>query len=155
MPGKADSGIITPMDKDPVGQEGRPVLAAPLYFSRTYDETMGLLHEARSCIIRHGDEPAMSVEARLTFSRETMRLTTRLTSVMAWLLAQRAVHAGEMSPQHAASEAHALTARDLCLREADDGETALLPGELQLLLEKSRGLYQRVARLDEQVRASA
>jgi regulator of CtrA degradation len=143
------------MIHEPEGQEGRPVAAVPLYFSRTYDETMRLLHEARACIIRHSDAPSMSMEARLTFSRETMRLTTRLTAVMAWLLAQRAVHAGEITAHHAASDAHALTARELCLAEANRQETTLLPRELQVLLEKSRALYARIARLDAQVRASA
>jgi regulator of CtrA degradation len=156
LPASGFSGIIESMDPHSEGQEGRtPVFAAPLYFSRTYDETMGLLHEARNCIIRHGDEPTMSTAARLTFSRETMRLTTRLTSVMAWLLAQRAVHAGEMTRQHAAAEAHALTARDLCLADASDEDTALLPAELRLLMERSRALYARIARLDAQVKASA
>jgi regulator of CtrA degradation len=149
-------GHDRPMNQDIEGQEGQtPVFAAPLYFSRTYDETMSLLHEARNCIIRFGDEPSMTTAGRLSYARETMRLTTRLTSVMAWLLAQRAVHAGEMTPQHAASAAHELTARELCLTTADADDTALLPAELQLLMEKSRALYARVARLETQVKATA
>lgn len=144
------------MDEDIAGQDGQtPAPVAPLYFSRTYDETMSLLNEARTSIMRFSDEPGMSVPARLTFSRETMRLTTRLTSVMAWLLAQRAVLAGEITPQHAASEAHELTARDLCLAEADDEDAALLPAEIRTLMEKSLSLYARVARLEDQFRQSA
>ncbi|MGF1627244.1 MAG: DUF1465 family protein [Alphaproteobacteria bacterium] len=143
------------MNQDIRGQEGQsPVFAPPLYFSRTYDETMSLLHEARNCIIRFGEEPSMTMAGRLSFSRETMRLTTRLTSVMAWLLAQRAVHAGEISPQHAAGEAHALTAPELCLAGASAEDTALLPAELQRLLERSRALYARIARLDARLKAS-
>lgn len=144
------------MDEGITGQDGPPPKAvAPLYFSRTYDETMSLLHDARSCIVRLNDEPGMSVAERLTFSRETMRLTTRLTSVMAWLLAQRAVLAGEMTAQHAASEAHELTARDMCLAEASEKDTALLPREVQILMQKSLSLYARVARLEDQFRRSA
>ncbi|MEZ5669909.1 MAG: DUF1465 family protein [Alphaproteobacteria bacterium] len=143
------------MAEDASGQEGPTIpRTAPLYFSRTYDETLGLLHEARSCIMRHGDGPALSIRARLTFSKETMRLTTRLTSVMAWLLAQRAVHEGEIERKRAGDE-HALTARELCLEDGDAEDKALLPADLQILLDRSHSLYARVARLDDQVRASA
>ena len=144
------------MVEDTSGQDGQAAAAAPpLYFSRTYDETLDLLHQARNCILRHGDGPALSTHARLAFSRESMRLTTRLTSVMAWLLAQRAMHEGELTGAQAASEAHALTARDLCLAGADPEEMALLPDDLRSLMDVSLALYARVARLDNQVRESA
>lgn len=143
------------MINDHSGQDGPASIAAvPLYFKRTYDETMSLLHEARNCIMRHSDEQSPTVAAQLAFSRETMRLTTRLTSVMAWLLAQRAVHAGEITPQHAASKAHELTARDLCLAICEPEDHAALPGDLQTLMDRSLALYARIARLDEQVRES-
>lgn len=144
------------MDDTQQGQDGQaPAAAVPLYFSRTYDETMSLLLDARNCVMRSGDQVAPSARARLAFSRESMRLTTRLTSVMAWLLAQRAVGEGEMTRQEAASDAHKLTARDLCLETADADDSALLPQDLQQLLDRSHALYSRVARLDARARAEA
>ena len=143
------------MNETQQGQDGQaPASAVPLYFSRTYDETMSLLLEARNCVMRSGEQLATTARARLAFSRESMRLTTRLTSVMAWLLAQRAVGEGEMTRQEA-SDAHKLTARDLCLETADADDSALLPPDLQQLLDRSHALYSRVARLDAQVRAQA
>lgn len=144
------------MSKTEQGQDGQaPEAAVPLYFSRTYDETMSLLLEARNCVMRSGDQLGPSARARLAFSRESMRLTTRLTSVMAWLLAQRAVGEGEMTREEAASDNHRLTARELCLDTADAEDSALLPQDLVQLLDRSHALYSRVARLDAQVRAQA
>jgi regulator of CtrA degradation len=123
------------------------------FFHRTYDEAMGLLVEARNYVavgdLRKG-RPGSPTE-RLVVCCEAMRLTARLTHVMAWLLAQRAVHAGEITLEEAASEKFALGGEMTCLAEADPD---LMPDDAWLgtLLERSRGLYLRVARLDEMVR---
>ncbi|HWK43989.1 MAG TPA: DUF1465 family protein [Stellaceae bacterium] len=123
------------------------------FFNRTYDEAMDLLVEARNYVavgdLRKG-RSASSTE-RLMQCCETMRLTTRLTHVMAWLLAQRAVHAGEITVAEAASEKFSLGGEATCLKEVDP---ALMPPDswLETLLERSKRLYERVARLDEMVR---
>ena len=46
---------------------------------------------------------------------ETMRLTTRLTQVMAWTLAPRAVHSEELTPEEGASRAYQLSGQAVCL----------------------------------------
>jgi len=124
------------------------------FFHRTYDEAMDLLVEARNYVavgdLRKGGRPASSTE-RLVLCCETMRLTTRLTHVMAWLLAQRAVHAGEITPEEGASEKFSLGGETVCLKEADPD---LMPADswLETLLVRSKRLYERVSRLDEMVR---
>jgi regulator of CtrA degradation len=80
-----------------------------------------------------------------------MRLTARLTEMMAWLLAQRAVHAGEITQAEALGENRALGEVSVCIDELDAGETAM-PRGLVSLLKRSRALYIRVARLDELAR---
>jgi regulator of CtrA degradation len=81
-------------------------------------------------------------------------VTSRLTQTMAWLLAQKAVHAGELTITEAASDDYALSGGEICLDPSgpDNGD---LPHGLRSLLERSYHLYVRVARLDAMVRREA
>jgi regulator of CtrA degradation len=123
------------------------------FFGRTYDEAMGLLVEARNYVIaddlRHPE--TIRPADRLILCCETMRLTARLTHVMAWLLAQKAVHAGEITLAQAAAEPFALGGATTCLDE-HPGIATLGDDWLIGLLDRSRRLYIRVSRLDEMVR---
>ena len=74
--------------------------------------------------------------------------------MMAWLLAQKAVHAGEISVAEAAGERYRLSGAAVCFAELGE-RAAALPMRLVELLDQSRRLYVRVARLDELVRRSA
>lgn len=123
------------------------------FFSGPYDEAMALLVEARDYIAHRmeRDQDPLPVNARLQCSFESMRLTTRLTQAMAWLLAQKAVHAGEMSMETLASEAFALGGAEICSDTAAEDDAGL-PDRLRSLLSRSHGLYVRVGRLDEMVR---
>jgi regulator of CtrA degradation len=126
------------------------------FFGRTFDEAMGLLLEARNYVIADELRPLRAVgpTERLILCCETMRLTARLTHVMAWLLAQKAVHAGEITLAEAAVEPFALGGRATCLDE-HPGVTAIGDAWLNTLLVRSRHLYIRVSRLDEMVRREA
>ena len=123
------------------------------FFSRTFDEAMELLVEARNyvlvCELRQ--LRATQPTDRLILCCETMRLTARLTHVMAWLLAQKAVHAGEITLAEAAAEPFSLGGSATCLDE-HPGVAALGDDWLIGLLDRSRRLYIRVSRLDEMVR---
>jgi regulator of CtrA degradation len=120
------------------------------FFGKTYDETFELLLEARS-YIRHGagvDAGGLEQEDRLRFALECLRVTSRLSQVMAWLLNEKAIHAGEIGREELAGDEHRLSQRKICL---DDGfELSIgLPPQLLELLARSRALYIRVSRLDE------
>jgi regulator of CtrA degradation len=123
------------------------------FFGKTYGEAIGLLTEARDYLAHREpiDRQGMPPFQRLRLCCETMRLTARLTQVMAWLLTQRAVHAGEISQQDALADQRALAELRLCMDEEGAGATAL-PRRLVSLLDRSRHLYVRVARLDELAR---
>ncbi len=130
--------------------EGTPTgFPATAFFSRTYDEALALTVEARDYFDHAA--PAESREigpaTGLDFCRESSRLTTQLTQVMAWLLAQRAVHNGEMTLDEARSEGYRLSAADRCLTVADAKNADLPPG-LSSLLRRSTRLFRRVAQLD-------
>ena len=77
-----------------------------------------------------------------------MRLTTRLTQVIAWTLAQRAVHNEELTPAEGASRAYQLSGQAVYLDNVS-GQAAHLPEELRDQLQRSYHLYQRVSRLEE------
>lgn len=123
---------------------------ATRFFGKTYDETMALLVASRDYLAnaQPADARGLKPIERLRVNCEAMRLTTRLTQIMAWLLAQRAVHEGEMTREKASSDEFRLAADKVCLAETDC-LTGGLPPRLCELLDESRRLYVRVARLDE------
>ena len=120
------------------------------FLDRTYDEALALTRAARDCIAAgvvlppEGSSPSASMVATV----ESMRLTTRITQVMAWCLAQKAIFAGEVARNAEIVERFSLGARELCLGE-DNENNELLSQPLRTLLAKSRALYIRVLRLDD------
>ena len=128
-------------------------MQATAFFGKTYGEAMSLLLEARD-YLTYGepvDRARLSQFDQLRLCCETMRLTARLTEIMAWLLAQRAVHAGEITQEEALGEHRALGDVAVCIDGLDAAET-VMPRGLASLLERSHALYIRVARLDELAR---
>ncbi len=123
------------------------------YFHHTYDETMALLIETRNYVaFREGaDHRGLAPYVRLQASYESLRVTSRLTQVMAWVMAQKACHAGELTLEQAAGPDYALSGGVICTDPSGPDNEALPPG-LRSLLDRSHRLYERVARLDEQVR---
>jgi len=117
------------------------------FFGKTYGEALGLVVEARDYLERVESDEGQNLApvARLAMCAETMRLTARLTRIMAWLLAQRAVQSGEMSVEEALAEP--LDEFDICIAGAEQEQNGL-PPRLSDLLGRSRLLYGRVARLD-------
>lgn len=127
--------------------------ADPVFIERAYAETLALMVEARDYFTH--DNPArrrgMSREDGLRASCEALRVTSRLTQVMAWLMMQRALRAGEVTEDEAFPQGDALDRWEVCLDEWDGDDGALPPG-LRSLLARSRALYQRIARLDDLAR---
>jgi regulator of CtrA degradation len=123
---------------------------------KTLEETLALLVRARDYMTYAvpADQPGLLPAERLQISCEAMRVTARLSHVMAWLLAQKAVQAGEISPM-AAAAAYRLDEADKGLLEGGAEQSAALPEGLRDLLEKSRALYVRVTRLDALVQRAA
>jgi regulator of CtrA degradation len=119
----------------------------PRLIGSLYTEAMLLADEARSYFDRQGREEkdALDPLLRVGFSCESLKVTTRLMHVIAWLLTQRAVEAGEIS----AAQANRPTRRLGQAPESDDAIVARLPAAAQALIEASRDLYARVERLEE------
>jgi regulator of CtrA degradation len=119
----------------------------PKLVGALYTEAMLLADEARAYFDRHGREDRDSLEpiVRVGFSCESLKVTTRLMHVIAWLLTQRAVEAGELSPLQARKPARRLGEAP----DSDELVVALLPESAIALIHASRDLYARVKRLDE------
>jgi len=129
------------------------MVAATAFFGKTYGEAMGLLVEARNYVayVEPCDRSRLEPAERLLLSAETLRLTARLTRIMAWLMAQRAVQAGEISRDEALGGPDRLAQLHICMHDAE-GVGEKLPPRLYDLLDRSRRLYVRVARLDDLAR---
>ena len=116
---------------------------------RTYDEAMALTREVRDYIAGQApaDKAALDHDTQLVASCEEMRVTARMTQVMAWLMLQRAVNDGEIAREDAAQPDNRLGWQETCL--ADPAvDPAYLPARLNDLLARSRSLYERIQRLD-------
>ncbi len=88
---------------------------------------------------------------RIALSCESLRLTTRLMHIISWLLLQRAVTSGEVD------EAQARLPENR-LGPAPEGDRLInmqLPDDAQVLIDRSVRLYERVAALEEGLRAVA
>jgi regulator of CtrA degradation len=120
-------------------------------FTRTYDETLDLIVEARDYVVHlrpRGRHAGPTTDLRI--SCEALRVTSRLTQVMAWLMLQRAVCDGEISPDEACAERNRLSGHSVCLDVTAANDDELPPG-LRSLLRRSLHLYQRISRLEEMV----
>lgn len=113
-----------------------------------YIEAMVLADEVRAYFDEPGraERDALPPAERVSFSCESLKVTTRLMHVIAWLLTRRAVEAGELTPAQAREPARRLgTAQD-----SDPVVLACLPLTARMLIAASRDLYDRVRRIDQE-----
>lgn len=128
-----------------------PVLQG--FLERTYDETVEALVDLRNFVaseLQDGPSDLLPEQRALTV-QEITRATRRMASVMAWIMLQKAVQSGELNAEAAADhEAGQL------IREEDDRGTAsaeqlrALPMAVRSLIDRTRRIYQKASRLDEQ-----
>ena len=138
------------LENESLGGLSLNTFRASALFERTFDEGMALVEECARYLDGRGrtESKALPRKAALVYAGESMRVTTRLMQAASWLLIQRAVQEGDMSPEDAASDRYRLGAREICMGKREDGMDDL-PGKLLELLERSESLYRRIARLDD------
>lgn len=127
-------------------EEARTRMTAKVIDS-LYVEAMLLADEARAYFDRNGRDERMALDplVRVGFSCESLKVTTRLMHIIAWLLTQRAVEAGELTAAQARRPARRLG-------EAVESDTELLgqlPDTAAQLIQATTDLYARIQRLDE------
>jgi regulator of CtrA degradation len=112
-----------------------------------YTESMLLADEARSYFDEAGRDERATLEpfARVGFACESLKVTTRIMHIVAWLLTQRAIESGEIPSREGRRPERRLgTAQD-----SDPAVLAQLPESAQRLINASADLYARVKRLDD------
>ena len=111
-----------------------------------YVDAMALAEAARGYFDGVGREEREMLDpvARVAFSCESLKLTTRLMHVIAWVLTQRAVEAGEMRWTDARDPVRRLGSSP----ESDEGLVAELPPHARTLTRASLDLHRRTERLD-------
>lgn len=111
-----------------------------------YTEAMLLADEARAYFDHQGreDREALDPVARVGLSCESLKITTRLMHVLAWLLTERAIDLGQMSSEEAAASARRLGDA----ASSDAGSVEGLPRPAIALIDASQDLYARVRRLE-------
>ena len=119
----------------------------PKLVDSLYVEAMLLADEARAYFDRNGRDDRMALDPllRVGFSVESLKVTTRLMHVIAWLLTQRAVEAGELTPAQGRAKTRRLGDAPL----SDDAVVEKLPEGAVHLVKASQELFARVSRLDE------
>ena len=124
--------------------------AASQLFEKIFDEGMGLVEETARYLDGRGRDESkhLSRKSALVYAGESMRVTTRLMQAASWLLIQRAVQEGDMTPDDASSDRYRLGAREICLGKREE-DIEGLPRKLVELLDRSDSLYRRIARLDD------
>ena len=125
----------------------------PKLINSLYTEAMLLADEARSYFDRNGrdDRQALDPLLRVGFSVESLKVTTRLMHVIAWLLTQRAIESGELSRDEARTDGRRLGEAPT----SDPVIIARLPDGAGQLVRASQDLFARVGRLDENKHGAA
>jgi regulator of CtrA degradation len=119
----------------------------PRLIDSLYVEAMVLADEARAYFDSSGrdDRLALDPKLRIGFACESLKVTTRLMQVVAWLMTQRAVAAGEIPVLQGAGAERRLGDSP----ESDDEILPRLPEAALALIRASQDLYGRVRRIDE------
>jgi regulator of CtrA degradation len=123
------------------------VRITPRLVDSFYTEAMLLADEARSYFDDAGrdDRGMLDPFVRVSFACESLKVTTRIMHIVAWLLTQRAIESGEI----AFREGRRPERRLGHAQDSDPAVVAKLPEAAKRLVSASVDLYARVKRLDE------
>lgn len=123
--------------------------AASELFDRTFREGMELVEETADYLDGEGRREAklLSRAGALAYAGESMKLTTRLMQIASWLLVQRAVREGDMSPDAACDARYRLAERK------PDAEPSSLELPIALVEYSVRAdrLHDRIVHLDRRM----
>lgn len=112
-----------------------------------YTEAMVLADEARSYFDEIGrpEQALLEPMQRVAFSCESLKVTTRLMHVIAWLLTRKAIAAGEIADDRSDTRRLGLAA------ETELAAIDSLPAGARAIISGSVDLYDRVARIDREM----
>jgi len=119
----------------------------PRLIESLYTEAMILADEARAYFDDEGREERLTLEpfVRVGFACESLKVTTRIMHIVAWLLTQRAIESGEIPNREGRRPERRLgNAQD-----SDPSVVEQLPEAARNLIGASAELYARVKRIDD------
>ena len=126
------------------------------FIQRAYDDTYALLIGMRDYVSgpSHEDATKLEPDDRMRLSLELSRVTRQITEIMAWLMVQKAVAAGEITAEEGAQQA----AGQLTLAEDDESEKdredlAKLPLAARSLIDRARRIAALVRQLQDGIAA--
>jgi regulator of CtrA degradation len=139
------NGTLTGMDES-LPHEPQVRITSRLIDS-LYTEAMLLADEARSYFDDIGRDERASLEpfARVGFACESLKVTTRIMHIVAWLLTQRAIESGEIALRDGRRPERRLGHA----QDSDEAVIVQLPEAAQRLINASADLYARVRRIDD------
>ncbi|GHA38086.1 hypothetical protein GCM10007989_37510 [Devosia pacifica] len=132
-----------------------PRIIASGGFDRLYREGMALIEDVAAYLDGDGREEssALSREASFLYATESMRLTTRLMQLASWMLLQRAVNEGEITPENARAEKEKVKFSATPSQRGGPGYEDL-PERLRQYIEHGDRLFARVMQFDKLDRGS-
>lgn len=127
--------------------KGSETRITPRLIDSLYTEAMVLADEARAYFDEEGrdDRQALEPFARVGFACESLKVTTRIMHIVAWLLTQKAVESGEIR----SSDGRRPERRLGRATDSDPLVVSQLPEAAARLISSSVDLYSRIKRLDE------
>lgn len=126
-----------------------PRIVASGGFTLLYREGMSLIEEVAAYLDGDGRAESRSLprEASFVYATESMRLTTRLMQLASWLLLQRAVNEGELTPENARLEKEKVRFSATPEQRGGPGY-AELPERLKTYIGQGDRLFERVQQFD-------
>lgn len=125
-------------------------------FTDVFNLGMGLVEETANYLDGPGRVDARQLDRHgsIAYATESMRLTTRLMQLASWLLLQRAISSGELTPEAAVEEKNRINLSEI--GEAKDMSGASqMPHALQDLVIRSTNVHNRILQLDKMINNSS
>jgi regulator of CtrA degradation len=127
-----------------------PRIVASGGFTALYREGMSLIEDVAAYLDGDGRAQSRGLprEASFVYATESMRLTTRLMQLASWLLLQRAVNEGELTPENARVEKEKVKFSATPTERGGPGFSALPERLLDYIAQGDR-LFDRVQQFDK------
>jgi len=127
-----------------------PRIVASGGFTALYREGMSLIEDVATYLDGDGRTQSRGLprEASFVYATESMRLTTRLMQLASWLLLQRAVNEGELTPENARLEKEKVKFSATPTERGGPGFSAL-PDRLLDYIAQGDRLFDRVQQFDK------
>ncbi len=122
-------------------------------FNDVFNQGMGLVEETANYLDGPGRADARQLDRHgsIAYATESMRLTTRLMQLASWLLLQRAISSGELTPQAALEEKKRINLTELGEVQEMSGASQM-PQALRDLVVRSTRVHARILQLDKMIR---